>query len=88
MAWSPKAFFIPRNNLAVCYLKAGRVDEAIALYEKVLADRMRVLGADHPDTLASRDNLETAMRAREAGNVSARVPQKKAPPSSGKWLCP
>ena len=77
-----------RNNLAVCYLKAGRVDEAIALYEGVLADRMRVLGADHPDTLASRDNLETAMRAREAGNVSACVPQRKAPPSSGKWLCP
>jgi hypothetical protein len=28
------------------------------LCERTLADRERVLGADHPDTLASRNNLE------------------------------
>ena len=77
-----------RNNLASAYYAAGRLGEAIPLFEKVLADSARVLGPDHPDTLTSRRNLEAARRAREAGNVSARVPQKKAPPSSGKWLCP
>ena len=77
-----------RNNLASAYYAAGRLGEAIPLFEEVLADSLRVLGSDHPDTLTSRRNLEAARRAREAGNVSARVPQKKAPPSSGKWLCP
>ncbi len=32
---------------------AGRT-EAITLLEQTLADRERVLGADHPDTLATR----------------------------------
>jgi hypothetical protein len=40
-----------RNNLAGAYQWAGRLLEAIALYEQVLADRERVLGPDHPDTL-------------------------------------
>ncbi|MFE7595548.1 tetratricopeptide repeat protein [Streptomyces sp. NPDC057494] len=30
------------------------------LYEQTLADRLRVLGEDHPDTLASRNNLAGA----------------------------
>src|SRR5208282_5104196 len=38
----------------------GRVAEAIALHERTLADRERVLGPDHPNTLQSRDNLATA----------------------------
>ena len=42
-----------RNNLAYAYQAAGRLDEAIALYEQTLADYERVLGADHPDTLSS-----------------------------------
>jgi hypothetical protein len=33
------------------------------LYEQTLADRERVLGPDHPDTLNSRDNLATAYQA-------------------------
>src|SRR5487761_1537289 len=37
--------------------------EAIALYEQNLADRARVLGPDHPDTLMSRSNLAFACRA-------------------------
>ena len=46
-----------RNNLAGAYREAGRLEEAIALYEQVLTDRTRVLGEDHPHTLASRNNL-------------------------------
>jgi Tetratricopeptide repeat len=49
-----------RNNLAYAYRAAGRLDQAIPLYERTLADREQVLGADHPDTLGSRNNLERA----------------------------
>ena len=37
--------------------------QAIAVAEPLLADRERVLGPDHPDTLASRNNLAAAYRA-------------------------
>ena len=60
-----------RNNLASAYYAAGRLGEAIPLFEKVLADSARVLGPDHPDTLTSRRNLEAARRARESGSASA-----------------
>ncbi|WP_239341568.1 FxSxx-COOH system tetratricopeptide repeat protein, partial [Frankia sp. CiP3] len=59
-----------RNNLAGAYAAAGRVGEAITLFEQTLTDRRRVLGPDHPDTLASRHNLagayQTAGRVGEA----------------------
>jgi hypothetical protein len=47
-----------RNNLAGTFASAGRLEQAIPLYEQTLADCERVLGADHPDTLASRNNLD------------------------------
>ena len=49
-----------RNNLAVAYQDAGRLDEAIPQYEQILADRTRILGLEHPDTLLSRSNLAGA----------------------------
>ena len=54
---------LSRNNLAIAYQGAGRVDEAITLYEQTLAARERVLGPDHPDTLATHNNLASAYRA-------------------------
>ena len=58
------------NAVAQAYESAGRLGEAIALYEQVLTDRIRVLGPDHPDTLSSRNNLayayESAGRLEEA----------------------
>ena len=48
------------NDIAQAYESAGRLGEAIALYEQVLADRIRVLGPDHPDTLSSRNSLAYA----------------------------
>ena len=36
--------------------------EAITLFEQTLADRERVLGADHPDTLRTRGRLAAAYR--------------------------
>lgn len=50
------------NAVAQAYESAGRLDEAIPLYEKALADRARVLGDDHPDVLGARNNLAVAYR--------------------------
>ena len=60
-----------RNNLAGAYREAGRLEEAIALYEQVLTDRTRVLDEDHPDTLTSRHNLAGAYR--EAGRLEEAI---------------
>jgi tetratricopeptide (TPR) repeat protein len=56
-----------RNHLASAYQWAGRLDDAIAIFEALLADCERILGAEHPDTLATRHNLAGAYRA--AGRV-------------------
>ncbi|WP_425581221.1 tetratricopeptide repeat protein [Streptomyces sodiiphilus] len=48
---------LARGNLATSYADAGRTTEAIALLEQVLADRERVLGAEHPGTEATRAAL-------------------------------
>ncbi|TQD43372.1 tetratricopeptide repeat protein, partial [Actinomyces johnsonii] len=56
-----------RNNLANAYQAAGRLDEAITLYEQTLEDRTHILGPHHPDTLASLSNLAEAYRA--AGRI-------------------
>ena len=61
-----------RSNLAAAYRAAGRLEEAIPLYERTLADSERVLGETHPDTLASRNNLAAAYRA--AGRLEEAVP--------------
>ncbi|MGH3997998.1 MAG: tetratricopeptide repeat protein, partial [Pseudonocardiaceae bacterium] len=46
-----------RNNLATAYASAGKLTEAIPLYEQTLSGREQELGAEHPDTLATRSNL-------------------------------
>ncbi len=52
-----------RDHLAVAYESAGRVDDAIAAYERALAERDHTLGAAHPETLATRASLVRAYRA-------------------------
>ncbi|WP_063036294.1 caspase, EACC1-associated type [Nocardia grenadensis] len=49
------------HNLAHAYEKAGRVEDAIGLYEEVMAARRR-LGEDAPATLTTGHNLATAYR--------------------------
>jgi Tetratricopeptide repeat len=51
------------GNLADAYRAAGRLDEAIPLFERTLADCERILGKHHPDTLTSRNNLAGAYEA-------------------------
>ena len=45
------------NNLATSYDALGRYAEALKLHEETLALRKAKLGPDHPDTLASMNNL-------------------------------
>ena len=60
-----------RNNLAGAYHVAGRLTEAITLYEQVLPDSIRVLGEDHPRTLTSRNNLAYAYKS--AGRLTEAI---------------
>ena len=53
-----------RNNLAVAYYAAGRLSEAIALFEATLKTAETKLGPDHPDTLKSRNNLADGLPGR------------------------
>ena len=56
---------ISRNNLACAYRDAGRLSEAIDLFEQVLASRLRALEPDHLDILTSRNNLAGAYELAE-----------------------
>jgi tetratricopeptide (TPR) repeat protein len=61
-----------RHQLAYGYTEVGRLDEGIALYERILADRERVLGPDHVDTLSTRSNRAFAYHA--AGPLTEAIP--------------
>jgi tetratricopeptide (TPR) repeat protein len=52
-----------RSHLAIANQWAGRLDDAVAIFEALLADRERILGAEHPDTLSTRNNVAGAYRA-------------------------
>jgi len=51
------------GNLALAYQAAGRLKEAIPLFERTLAGFEQVLGETHPSTLTSRSNLAHAYQA-------------------------
>ena len=53
-------------------MAAGRPKDAITQYQRVLADRERVEGADHPLAFAARANLAYAFRS--AGRLREAVP--------------
>jgi len=56
------AMLTSRNNLAHAYRSVADLGRAIPLYEQTLADRERVLGGDHPDTLSSRNDLQRVIQ--------------------------
>ena len=60
------------HYLAYAYESAGDLGRAIPLYERTLADAQRVLGDDHPNTLAFRSNLAGAYSS--AGDVGRAIP--------------
>ena len=51
-----------RCELADSYREAGRTDESMPLYEQLLVSSQRVLGADHPFTMAMCEELEDVRR--------------------------
>jgi hypothetical protein len=54
------------------YQSAGRGAEAVPLFERTLAEYERLLGAEHPGTLTSRNNLAAAYQL--AGRTAEAVP--------------
>ena len=47
------------------------------MHEQNLANRERVLGTDHPDTVTTRNNLATAYR--EAGRTAEAITTRQQP---------
>ena len=60
-----------RNSLAAAYLAAGRIGEAIPLFERILAMRQRMLGPDDSETLISQNNLASAYQ--DAGRTAEAI---------------
>jgi hypothetical protein len=60
-----------KNSLANAYLSAGRVREAIPLFEQALAECERVLGHDHRETFRVRNNLADARQQAESEGDAA-----------------
>ena len=60
-----------RNSLAAAYLAAGRVAEAIPLFEQILAVRQRMLGPGDSETLISQNNLASAYQ--DAGRTAEAI---------------
>jgi hypothetical protein len=54
----------------------GQIGPAITGFEEVLTDSTRILGADHPDTLTSRNNLASTYRS--AGRLNKAIPLYEA----------
>ena len=54
---------VSRGNLAAAYLSAGRLEQAVPLFERNLTDHEYLLGPGHPHTLTSRNNLAAAYQA-------------------------
>jgi hypothetical protein len=50
-------FDTTRNNLAHSRSESGDAADAVSAFETLLADRLRLLGPDHPNTLTTRNNL-------------------------------
>jgi tetratricopeptide (TPR) repeat protein len=64
-----------RGTLAERYVDLGLYDAARPLSERVLQTRRRVLGEEHPDTLASISNLGTLLQRQ--GNYGQALPYRR-----------
>jgi serine/threonine protein kinase len=60
------------NELALAFWHAGRFDEAVPLYQQVLARRRAALGPDHPQTLLTLNCLAVAHK--DAGRLDRALP--------------
>jgi hypothetical protein len=60
------------------------LSRATPILERTLADTERVLGADHPDTLGSRNNLAYAYES--AGRTGEAIPLHEQTPADSEWV--
>ena len=60
-----------RHNLAGAYHDAGKLDEAINLFEQSFKESARILGPHHPNTLTSRNDLAGAYH--DAGKLDEAI---------------
>jgi RNA polymerase sigma factor (sigma-70 family) len=60
-----------RNSIAAAYLAAGRVAEAIPLFEQMLAVRQRMLDPDDREVLTAQNNLASAYQ--DAGRTAEAI---------------
>ena len=67
---------ITHDNLAGAIGAAGRFDDAVRLYQQVIAGRTRTQGDSHPDTLKSRNNL--ACIYGDAGKIPEAMAEHKS----------
>ena len=72
----------------LAYQAAGRLAEAIPLYERTLADREQLLGDTHPDTLTSRNNLAPPTRRPGGWPRPSRCTSAPSPTASSSWATP
>jgi tetratricopeptide (TPR) repeat protein len=64
------------DRLAAAYEASGRHADAIAVYERALANRERDLGPGHPDTLSARSSLARAYRAAGRAGDAIRLAER------------
>lgn len=74
-----------RNNLALAFEEVGRLDEAIGLFEKTLADSERLLGPEHLVTLTTRSNLLSSTMLRVASARPSQCLSRCLSAPSGAW---
>ncbi|MGP7998028.1 MAG: tetratricopeptide repeat protein [Streptosporangiaceae bacterium] len=73
-----------RDGLGAAYEAADRLDDAIEVYERTLAERQRALGNDHPDTLSSCAHLGRVYAA--AGRHDAALPMYERVVADREWV--
>ena len=73
-----------RDGMASTYEAAGRLDDAIGVYQHTLAARHRVLGKDHPDTIDSCGHLARAYAA--AGRHAEALPMYERVVADREWV--
>ena len=72
------------DGLAAAFELAGRIDDAIDVHERVLAQRQEQLGHDHPDTLTSRGHLAHAFTA--GGRPADALPLHEKVAADREWV--
>jgi tetratricopeptide (TPR) repeat protein len=72
------------DGLASAYEAAGRLDAAIGIHQRTLAERQRALGTDHPDTLMSCGHLARAYTA--AGRPAEALPMHERVVADREWV--